>query len=142
MKKRVRLEKISRTWRASSNLIYRSHHSKASGMGIGLAKDINKPLVGSPSIEIEGQVDRIAYAISVHKSQGSEYPAVVLPLLSQHYLLLQRNLIYTAVTRGKRLVVIMGSKKALAIGIRNAKVMKRYTFLAERLVEFAKKTSL
>lgn len=83
-----------------------------------------------------------AYAISVHKAQGNEYSAVVLPLLSQHYLLLQRNLIYTAVTRGKRLVVIVGSKKALAMGIRNAKVMKRYTFLAERLVEFAKRTPL
>ena len=83
-----------------------------------------------------------AYAISVHKAQGNEYPAVVLPLLSQHYLLLQRNLIYTAVTRGKRLVVMVGSKKALAMGIRNAKVMKRYTFLAERLVEFAKRTPL
>ena len=83
-----------------------------------------------------------AYAISVHKAQGNEYPAVVLPLLSQHYVLLQRNLIYTAVTRGKRLVVIVGSKKALAMGIRNAKVKKRYTFLAERLVEFAKRTPL
>ncbi|MGD2127133.1 MAG: ATP-dependent RecD-like DNA helicase [Desulfobacteraceae bacterium] len=75
-----------------------------------------------------------AYAISVHKSQGSEYPAVILPLLSQHHLLLQRNLIYTAVTRAKRLVVIVGSKKALATGIRNDKIMRRYTYLAERLM--------
>jgi len=76
---------------------------------------------------------RLAYTISVHKSQGSEYPAVVLPILSQHYLLLQRNLIYTAVTRGKRLVVIVGSRKALAMGVRNESTMKRYTYLAERL---------
>jgi exodeoxyribonuclease V alpha subunit len=75
----------------------------------------------------------LAYAISVHKSQGSEYPAVVIPILSQHYVLLQRNLIYTAVTRGKRLVVIVGSKRALAIGIKNDRVMQRYTRLAERL---------
>jgi len=75
----------------------------------------------------------LAYAISVHKSQGSEYPAVVIPLLPQHYLLLQRNLIYTAVTRGKRLVVITGSKKALATGVMNARPRKRHTFLAERL---------
>ncbi len=75
----------------------------------------------------------LAYAISVHKSQGSEYPAVVIPILSQHYVLLQRNLIYTAVTRGKRLVVIVGSKRALAMGIRNDRVMQRYTRLAERL---------
>jgi exodeoxyribonuclease V alpha subunit len=75
----------------------------------------------------------LAYAISVHKSQGSEYPAVILPLLTQHYIMLQRNLIYTAVTRGKRLVVIVGSKRALAMGIKNDKIMKRYTYLAERL---------
>ena len=77
----------------------------------------------------------LAYAISVHKSQGSEYPAVVFPILSQHYMLLQRNLIYTAVTRGKGLVVIVGSKKALSIGIRNDKIKMRYTFLKERIGE-------
>ncbi|MFH1487851.1 MAG: ATP-dependent RecD-like DNA helicase, partial [Pseudomonadota bacterium] len=70
----------------------------------------------------------LAYAISVHKSQGSEYPAVVLPLLVQHYLLLQRNLIYTAVTRGKKLVVMVGGKKALAMGVTNDRIRKRYTF--------------
>ena len=75
----------------------------------------------------------LAYAISVHKSQGSEYLAVVIPILSQHYVLLQRNLIYTAVTRGKRLVVIVGSKKAFAMGIKNNRIMRRYTRLAERL---------
>jgi len=75
----------------------------------------------------------LAYAISVHKSQGSEYEAVVIPILSQHYVLLQRNLIYTAVTRGKKLVVMVGSKEALAIGVRNDRIMRRYTYLAERL---------
>jgi exodeoxyribonuclease V alpha subunit len=75
-----------------------------------------------------------AYAISVHKSQGSEYPAVILPLLPQHYLLLQRNLIYTAVTRAKRLLVIVGSRKALATGVKNDKIARRYTYLAERLM--------
>jgi exodeoxyribonuclease V alpha subunit len=75
----------------------------------------------------------LAYAISVHKSQGSEYQAVVLPVLPQHYLLLQRNLIYTAVTRGKRLVVIVGSKRALTMGVKNESTMKRYTYLEERL---------
>jgi exodeoxyribonuclease V alpha subunit len=77
----------------------------------------------------------LAYAISVHKSQGSEYPAVVIPILSQHYILLQRNLIYTAVTRGKRLVVMVGTKKALAMGINNDRIMRRYTYLCERLKE-------
>jgi exodeoxyribonuclease V alpha subunit len=74
-----------------------------------------------------------AYAVSVHKSQGSEYPAVVMPILTQHYMLLQRNLLYTGVTRGKRLVVIIGTKKALAIAIRNNKTVQRYTLLRERL---------
>lgn len=74
-----------------------------------------------------------AYAISVHKSQGSEYPAVVVPILSQHHLLLQRNLIYTAVTRARELAVMVGSKRALAAGVKNDKTMRRYTCLAERL---------
>jgi len=75
----------------------------------------------------------LAYAVSVHKSQGSEYPAVVIPILTQHYVLLQRNLIYTAVTRGRKLVVIVGTKKALAIGVKNDKTQKRYTYLRYRL---------
>ena len=75
----------------------------------------------------------LAYAISVHKSQGSEYPAVVIPLLTQHYVLLQKNLIYTAVTRGKNLVVIIGTKKALAIGVKNNKTEQRFTSLGYRL---------
>jgi exodeoxyribonuclease V alpha subunit len=75
----------------------------------------------------------LAYAISVHKSQGSEYPAVVLPVMTQHYILLQRNLIYTAVTRAKRLIVLIGTKKALAMGIRNNKAQTRYTALQKRL---------
>lgn len=74
-----------------------------------------------------------AYAISIHKSQGSEYPAVIIPILMQHYILLQRNLIYTAMTRGKKLVVLAGSRKALAIGVKNDKVLNRFTFLKERL---------
>ncbi len=75
----------------------------------------------------------LAYAISVHKSQGSEYPAVVMPLLTQHYMMLQRNLLYTAITRGKKLVVLIGTKKALGIAIRNDKPKMRYTRLKERL---------
>ena len=75
----------------------------------------------------------LAYAITVHKSQGSEYPAVIIPVLTQHYLLLQRNLIYTAVTRGRRLVVLVGSKKALAIAVKNNKPQKRHTYLCRRL---------
>jgi exodeoxyribonuclease V alpha subunit len=77
----------------------------------------------------------LAYAITIHKSQGSEYPAVVIPILTQHSVLLQRNLIYTAVTRGKKLVVLVGSKRALAMGIGNDKTKKRYTHLRHRLAE-------
>ena len=75
----------------------------------------------------------LAYAISVHKSQGSEYPAVVIPILTQHYLLLQRNLVYTAITRGRKLVYLVGTKKALSIAIRNDRPRRRYSLLAPRL---------
>ena len=75
----------------------------------------------------------LAYAISVHKSQGSEYPAVIIPVATQHYLLLQRNLIYTGITRAKKLVVVVGTKKALAIAIKNNKPQLRFTYLRERL---------
>ncbi len=75
----------------------------------------------------------LAYAVSVHKSQGSEYPVLIVPVVTQHYILLQRNLIYTAMTRAKRLVVLIGTKKALAIAIRNNKVQRRYAYLRERL---------
>ena len=74
-----------------------------------------------------------AFAISVHKSQGSEYPCVVMPILAQHYLLLQRNLLYTAITRAKRLVILVGTRKAIAIAIKNNKVAKRHTALDWRL---------
>jgi exodeoxyribonuclease V alpha subunit len=75
----------------------------------------------------------LAYATSVHKAQGSEYPAVVVPLHTQHYALLQRRLLYTAVTRARRLVVLVGSRRALAIALRNRTAAPRGTALAERL---------
>ncbi len=75
----------------------------------------------------------LAYAITIHKSQGSEYPAVVFPLLTSHFVMLQRNLLYTAVTRARKLVVIVGSKKALAIGVRNNRTQSRFTLFKERL---------
>lgn len=74
-----------------------------------------------------------AYAISVHKSQGNEYPAVIVPVLTQHYVLLQRNLIYTAITRGKKLVILIGSQKALAIALRNHHTAARHSLLRQRL---------
>jgi exodeoxyribonuclease V alpha subunit len=75
----------------------------------------------------------LAYATTIHKAQGSEYPAVILPLVTQHYAMLQRNLLYTGLTRGKRLVVIVGQKKAAAIAVRNVSGRKRWSKLREWL---------
>ena len=80
----------------------------------------------------------LAYATSVHKSQGSEYPAVVIPLHTSHYMMLHRSILYTAVTRGKKLVVLVGSRKAVAMAIRNLRVEKRNTGLREKLAAYAK----
>jgi len=75
----------------------------------------------------------LAYAITVHKSQGSEYPAVIIPVHTAHYVMLQRNLLYTALTRGKALVILVGAKKAIAIAVKNQKIRRRFTGLARRL---------
>jgi exodeoxyribonuclease V alpha subunit len=75
-----------------------------------------------------------AWAVSVHKSQGSEFPAVVIPILTSHYMMLQRNLLYTAVTRARRLVVLVGQPKAIAMAVRNNKVTERFTGLQERFI--------
>ncbi|HSW09487.1 MAG TPA: ATP-dependent RecD-like DNA helicase [Bacillota bacterium] len=75
----------------------------------------------------------LAYAISVHKSQGSEYPAVVMPVSTQHYVMLQRNLLYTGITRARRLVTLVGTRKALGIAVRNSRVDQRFSRLAGRL---------
>jgi exodeoxyribonuclease V alpha subunit len=74
-----------------------------------------------------------AYACSIHKSQGSEYPAVVILMTTQHYKLLQRNLLYTAITRGRKLVCLVGSSKAVNMAIRNNETRLRRTGLRERL---------
>jgi exodeoxyribonuclease V alpha subunit len=82
-----------------------------------------------------GELDELvlAYATTIHKSQGSEYPAVVIPLAMQHYMMLQRNLVYTGVTRGKRLVVLVGQRRALAIAVRGAQTRRRWSKLGEWL---------
>src|SRR6516225_1783989 len=82
-----------------------------------------------------GELDEVslAYAVTIHKSQGSEFPAVVIPLATQHYMLLQRNLIYTGITRGKKLVVLVGQKKALAIAVHNDRPQRRYSGLLASL---------
>jgi exodeoxyribonuclease V alpha subunit len=83
----------------------------------------------------------LAYATSVHKAQGSEYPAVVMPILMQHYILLQRNLLYTGITRGKKLVVLLGTKKALSIAVGNDRQQMRYTLLKQRLQQCVRSRS-
>src|SRR6266851_10385363 len=84
-----------------------------------------------------GELDELAlaYALTIHKSQGSEYPAVVIPLHSQHYMMLQRNLLYTGITRGKKLVVLVGSRRALALAVRRQDTARRYSALGRRLQE-------
>jgi exodeoxyribonuclease V alpha subunit len=82
-----------------------------------------------------GELDTLvpAYAATIHKSQGSEYPAVVIPVMTQHYAMLQRNLLYTGVTRGKKLVVLVGQPRAIAIAVRNAAGRRRWSKLNEWL---------
>ena len=109
---------------------------------IGLVADVD-PEAGELTARFEGrdllygfdELDTLvpAYAATVHKSQGSEYPAVVIPVLTQHYAMLKRNLLYTGVTRGKRLVVLVGQKKAVAIAVRNASGRRRWSKLDEWL---------
>jgi exodeoxyribonuclease V alpha subunit len=88
------------------------------------------------SVEYDfGDLDELslAYVLSIHKSQGSEFPCVVIPLHTQHYMMLQRNLLYTAVTRGKRLVILVGTKKALGMAVRRQDTNQRHTALRRRL---------
>jgi exodeoxyribonuclease V alpha subunit len=83
-----------------------------------------------------GELDEVslAYAITIHKSQGSEFPAVVIPLATQQYMLLQRNLVYTGITRGKKLVVLIGQRKALGMAVKNNRTENRFSGLLARLL--------
>ena len=109
---------------------------------IGVIEDIDSD-TGSLRVDFDGrsatyeraELDQLvhAYAVSVHKSQGSEYPAVVIPLVTQHFMMLQRSLLYTAVTRGKKLVVLVGTRRAIQLAVNNADAKRRYTWLAERV---------
>jgi exodeoxyribonuclease V alpha subunit len=105
---------------------------------IGYIDDVD-PEVGEPVASFDGrsvtygsgELDTLvpAYAATIHKSQGSEYPAVIIPVLTQHYPMLQRNLLYTGITRGKRLVVLVGQKTAIAIAVRNVSGRRRWSKL-------------
>ena len=110
---------------------------------IGTIDDVD-PNAGEVAVSFDGrsvtygfgELDMLvpAYAATIHKSQGSEYPAVIIPVLTQHYAMLQRNLLYTGVTRGKRLAVLVGQKKAIAIAVRNVSGRRRWSKLAEWLL--------
>ena len=91
----------------------------------------------SPTGSRTSTSSRSAYACSIHKSQGSEYPAVIIPLHTSHYVMLARNLLYTGITRGKRLVVLVGPKRALAMAVKNAMASHRFTRLAKRLLRLS-----
>ena len=93
--------------------------------------DFEGKIIGYDLQELDEIV--LAYAMTIHKSQGSEYPVVIIPLLTQHYAMLQKNLIYTGITRGKKLVILVGQKKALAIALHNKKTQKRCSMLETRL---------
>lgn len=103
--------------------------------GIDGDKQLRVEFDGRPVPYDRQELDQLAhaYAVSIHKSQGSEYPAVVIPLGTQHFMMLQRSLLYTAVTRGKRLVVIVGSRRAVQLAVNNADARMRFTWLAQRV---------
>ena len=116
----------------------------------GFVDDVD-PDAGTVSVSFDGRrvvyglgdLDSLvlAYATTIHKSQGSEYPAVVIPVTTQHYPMLQRNLLYTGITRGKRLVVLVGQKKAMAIAVHNVSGRRRWSKLREWLAGSASSRS-
>ena len=122
--------------------IQNDYDKEAYNGDIGYINDVD-PELGEPTVNFDGrtvsygfcELDRLvpAYAITIHKSQGSEYPAVVIPVLIQHYPMLRRNLLYTGLTRGKRLVVLVGQRKAVAIAVRSVSGRRRWSKLNEWL---------
>lgn len=141
---RPRIERLGRTFKVGDKVMQiRNDYEKEVYNGdIGYIRRAD-PDAGLMWVDMDGreivyettELDALihAYAVSIHKSQGSEYPAVIIPVHTQHYVLLQRNLLYTGITRGKELVVLVGTKKALDIAVKNDDTKRRYTYLGERL---------
>jgi exodeoxyribonuclease V alpha subunit len=138
------IERFGRTFRVGDKVIQvRNNYQKEVFNGdIGRVSAI-EPVEQEVVVEYEGrgvsydfsELDELslAFACSIHKAQGSEYPAVVIPLHTQHYVMLQRNLLYTGVTRGKKLVALVGSRKALSIAVHKQETAFRYSLLRQRL---------
>ena len=136
------LKYSSQTFRVSDKVMHiRNNYQKNVFNGdIGFIQDINNEKLTVDYFDHIVTYEKnelneltLAYASSVHKSQGSEYKVVIIPLSTSHYIMLQRNLLYTAITRAKQKVIIIGSKKALMTAIQSNRTQKRYTLLAERL---------
>ena len=138
------VERFGWTYRAGDRVIQtvNNYDRDVFNGDLGVIENINR-IEQVLSVDFEGRsvpydfgdLDELslAYVLSIHKSQGSEFPCVVIPVHTQHYLMLQRNLLYTAVTRGKRLVVLVGTKKALGMAIHREDTRRRYTALRKRL---------
>ena len=127
-------DKVMQTVNNYDKDVYNGDIGRIAGMDM-VQQTMTINIDGAPVVYDFLEADELvhAYAISVHKSQGAEYPCVVLPVMTQHYMMLQRNLLYTAVTRAKKTVILVGTRKALNIAIKNNKVSQRHTALDWRL---------
>lgn len=127
-------DKVMQTVNNYDKNVYNGDIGRITAMDL-IQQTMTVDIDGAPVIYDFLEVDEIvhAYAISVHKSQGAEYPCVVMPVATQHYMMLQRNLLYTAVTRAKKLVILLGTRKAINIAVRNDKLTQRHTALDYRL---------
>jgi len=140
----VEVQRGARTFRLNDKVmqIANNYDKDVFNGDIGRIAEINRidqvVVVKFENRPVEYEFDELgqlmhAYAISVHKSQGSEYPVVIMPIVTQHYVMLQRNLLYTAITRGRQLVVLVGTMKAVARAVRNDPIRRRHTHLRDRL---------
>ena len=127
-------DKVMQTVNNYDKNVYNGDIGRVTDMDL-LQQNLTVSIDGAPVVYDFLEADELvhAYAISVHKSQGAEYPCVVMPVATQHYLMLQRNLLYTAVTRAKKLVVLVGTRKAIQIAVKNDKTTQRHTALDWRL---------
>ncbi|MDT8304345.1 MAG: ATP-dependent RecD-like DNA helicase [Anaerolineae bacterium] len=129
-------DKVMQTVNNYDKNVYNGDIGRITTMDL-VAQTMTVSIDGEPVVYdfLETDELELAYAISVHKSQGAEYPCVVMPVITQHYMMLQRNLLYTAVTRAKQLVVLLGTRRALGIAVRNNRISERHTALDWRLQE-------